>query len=82
MSHEKQRPLSRILGKGLTRHWRIGDREIPWQVASQQSPPPFLPASPFDPKTVLDVMRFRPANIRLINSRFPLADDSVADTQP
>ena len=47
----KQRPLSRTLGKGLTRHWRIGDRDIPWQVASQQSLPPFLPAPESDPKS-------------------------------
>ena len=47
----KQRPLPRNLGNGLTRHWRIGDRDIPWQVASQQSLPPFLPASALDPQS-------------------------------
>ena len=41
---QKQRPLSRRPDKGQTRHWRIGDRDIPWQVASQQSLPPFLSA--------------------------------------
>ena len=41
---QKQRPLSRRPDKGQTRQWRIGDRDIPWQVASQQSLPPFLSA--------------------------------------
>ena len=41
---KKQEPLSRPPDKGQTRHWRIGDRDLPGQVASQQSLPPFLSA--------------------------------------
>ena len=37
--------LPRNPGKSQSRHWRIEDRDIPWQVASQQSLPPFLPAT-------------------------------------
>src|SRR5580704_13923165 len=39
-----------IPGPGLTRLGRIGDRDIPRQVACQQSPPPFFPVLPFDPQ--------------------------------
>ncbi len=42
-------------GEGLTRHWRIGDRDIPWQVASQQSLPPFLPTLVFHPNSTTEI---------------------------
>ena len=44
MCQSRKRPLAENLGQGLTRHWRIGDQDIPWQVASQQSLPPLLRA--------------------------------------
>ena len=43
--------LPALAGRSQTRHWRIGDRSIPWQVASQQSLPPFPPAKSFQPNT-------------------------------
>ena len=35
-------PLVENLDQGLTRLGRLGDQEIPWQVASPQSRPPLL----------------------------------------
>ncbi len=35
-------PLAETLGQRLTRLERIGDQEIPWQVASPQCLPPLL----------------------------------------
>ena len=52
---EKPWPWPRSPRQGLTRHWRIGDRDIPWQVASQQSLPPFLPAQGFHPNSTLEI---------------------------
>ena len=49
-NEEKQWPLPRPPDKDQTRHWRIGDRDIPWQVASQQSLPPFFSAFELPPK--------------------------------
>ena len=51
MSNEK-RPWQSVLRQGLTRHWRTGGQDIPWQVASQQSLPPLLLAGPFQQKAV------------------------------
>ena len=48
---EEMQLLPALAGRSQTRHWRIGDRSIPWQVASQQSLPPFPPAKSFQPNT-------------------------------
>ena len=48
---EETQLLPGLASRSQTRHWRIGDRSIPWQVASQQSLPPFPPATSFQPKT-------------------------------
>ena len=39
-----QKPLAETLDQGLTRHGRIGDQDVPGQVASQQSLPLLLRA--------------------------------------
>jgi len=44
-----ERTWPREPGQGQTRLGRIGDRSIPWPVASPQSQPPFLPATTLEP---------------------------------
>ena len=52
MARHRKRPWPRTLGQGLTRRWRIGSQDIPWQVASQQSLPPLLLTMAFDQEAV------------------------------
>ena len=77
MSNErKTTALARILGQGLTRHWRIGDRNIPGQVASQRSLPPSLTALLFQPMIVWDFNHWTSepclpkSNVELPRARF------------
>jgi len=46
---EEKQPIRRSDRRVAERLWRIGDRDIPQRVASQQSPLPLLPAQPSCP---------------------------------
>ena len=47
----EKRPLALYVTRGLIRPWRIGDLDIPCQVASPQSLTPFLQAKTFYPQS-------------------------------
>src|SRR5262245_33204012 len=58
---ERKQPWTRGPRQGQTRHWRIGDRNLPRQVASQHRLSLFLPAMGWDHKLT---QKFNPRRLR------------------